>query len=131
LGKVSYLLDTHALLWWLFDDRRLSRQARGIIRDPENRLCVSSASAWEIATKHRLGKLASAAPLVSDFGGFMVKAGFSELTIRWAHAVRAGTWDVEHRDPFDRMLAAQAALDGLTLITADPAFVDFGIPAVW
>jgi PIN domain nuclease of toxin-antitoxin system len=131
LGEVSYLLDTHALLWWLFDDRRLSRRARGVISDPENRLLASGASAWEIATKHRLGKLSSAGPLVSDFGGFMVKAGFSELAVSWAHAVRAGAWDVAHRDPFDRMLAAQASLDSLTLITADPAFDDFGISAVW
>jgi len=128
---VSYLLDTHALLWWLFDDRRLSRRARGIIQNPENRLLVSSASAWEIATKHRLGKLAAAGPLVADFGGFMAKAGFSELTVRWAHAVRAGAWEVAHRDPFDRMLAAQSVLDGLLLVTADPAFDDFGISAVW
>lgn len=128
---MSHLLDTHALLWWLFDDRRLSRRARGIIRDPATRVLVSSASAWEIATKHRLGKLASAGPLVSDFGGFMVKAGFSELTVTWAHAVRAGTWDVAHRDPFDRMLAAQTSLDRLTLLTADPVFDDFGISAVW
>jgi PIN domain nuclease of toxin-antitoxin system len=128
---MSYLLDTHALLWWLFDDRRLSRRARGVIRDPNHRLLASSASAWEIATKHRLGKLASAGPLVSDFGGFMIKAGFSELVVSWEHAVRAGTWDVSHRDPFDRMLAAQASLDGLTIVTADPVFDDFGIAAVW
>lgn len=128
---MSYLLDTHALLWWLFDDQRLSRRARAVIREPHHRLLASSASAWEIATKHRLGKLTSAGPLVSDFGSFMSRAGFSELTVTWAHAVRAGAWDVAHRDPFDRMLAAQASLDGLTLITADPAFEDFGIPTTW
>ncbi len=131
MGEVSYLLDTHALLWWLFDDRRLSRRARGIIRDRENRLFVSSASAWEIATKHRIGKLASAAPVISDFGGFMTKAGFSELPVRWTHAVRAGAWDVVHRDPFDRMLAAHAAIDDLTLVTADQVFDDFGIQTLW
>lgn len=128
---MSYLLDTHALLWWLFDDRRLSRRARGVIRDPENRLLASSASAWEIATKHRLGKLGAAGPLVSDFAAFMGKAGFTELTVSWAHAIRAGTWDVAHRDPFDRVLAAQASLDRLTLVTADPVFDDFGISALW
>lgn len=131
MGEVSYLLDTHALLWWLFDDGRLSRRARGVIRDSGNRLLVSSASAWEIATKHRLGKLATVVPLVADFGGFMAKAGFAELPVRWAHAVRAGAWDVAHRDPFDRMLAAQVSLDGLTLVTADPIFADFGISVVW
>jgi PIN domain nuclease of toxin-antitoxin system len=90
-----------------------------------------SASAWEIATKHRLGRLAAAGPLVADFGGCMAKAGFSELTIRWTHAVLAGAWPVAHRDPFDRMLAAQSVLEGLSLLTADPAFDDFGISAVW
>lgn len=131
MGEVGYLLDTHALLWWLFDDPRLSRRARGVIRDPNNRLLASSASAWEIATKHRLGKLSSAGPLVSDFAGFMVKAGFAELAVSWAHAVRAGMWDVAHRDPFDRTLAAQVSLKGLTLVTADPAFDDFGVSALW
>ena len=128
---MSYLLDTHALLWWLFDDRRLSRRARGVIREPGNRILVSSASSWEIATKHRLGKLASAGPLLLDFQAFMVQAGFAELSVTWTHALRAGAWDVSHRDPFDRMLAAQASLDGLTLVTADAAFADFGISALW
>lgn len=131
MGEVSYLLDTHALLWWLFDDGRLSRRARSVIRNSGNVLLASSASAWEIATKHRLGKLAAVGPLVTDFGGFMAKAGFTELPVRWVHAVRAGAWDVAQRDPFDRMLAAQVSLDGLTLVTADPIFADFGISVVW
>lgn len=131
MGEVTYLLDTHVLLWWLFDDRRLSRRARALIRDPHHRVLASSASAWEIATKHRLGKLASAGPLVADFHCVLLAAGFTELPVSWAHAVRAGGWDIPHRDPFDRMLAAQASLEGLKLVTADPVFADFGISAVW
>lgn len=127
----GYLLDTHALLWWLFDDRRLSKKARAIIRDPANRVVVSSASAWEIATKHRLGRLDSTTPLVRDFAGWMQKAGFAELGITWAHAVRAGTWDTRHRDPFDRILAAQCSLGGVTLISRDPVFEDFGLSPLW
>lgn len=115
----------------MFDDRRLSRRARALLRDPRQRIIVSAASAWEIATKHRIGRLESAAPLVSDFSGWIGKAGFAELPMTSAHAVRAGAWDVAHRDPFDRMLAAQGDLEGLRLITRDPVFQDFGLDVVW
>jgi len=128
---LSYLLDTHAWLWWLFDDRRLSRRARAVLKDPEHRILVSSASAWEIATKHRLGRLGAAAPLVHDFSGWVSKAGFSELAIHSEHAITAGAWAVEHRDPFDRMLAAQSRIERIALITRDPAFEDFAIETLW
>jgi len=128
---MSYLLDTHALLWWLFDDDRLSRTARGIIADPGNRIFASSASAWEIATKHRLGKLDSAAALVRDLGGYIEKAGFAPLPISIRHAQRAGSWPHEHRDPCDRMIAAQAVLERLAVITKDDALPPFGVTAVW
>lgn len=128
---MTFLVDTHALLWWLFDDRRLSRRARAVLREPQNQIRVSSASAWEIATKYRLGRLGSAKPLVDDFAGWLTKAGFSELPISSAHAVRAGSWDVTHRDPFDRLLAAQSSMEELRLISRDPAFADFGLEPVW
>jgi PIN domain nuclease of toxin-antitoxin system len=128
---VSYLLDTHALLWWLFDDRRLSSRAREVLRDPGHRIFVSSASAWEIAIKHRLGRLDSATPLVRDFSGWIGKAGFGELPIASAHAVRAGSWDIAHKDPFDRMLAAQSAIDGLRLVSGDPVFAELGLEPLW
>jgi PIN domain nuclease of toxin-antitoxin system len=131
VGALSYLLDTHALLWWLFDDRSLSRKVRALLKNPGNRVLVSSASAWEIATKHRLGRLASAAPLIHDFSTWMLKAGFTELPVSSAHALQAGAWNVDHRDPFDRMLAAQSRQEQLRLITRDPAFDDFGIDTVW
>ena len=103
---MRYLLDTHALLWWLFNDPKLSERARGLMADVANELLVSSASAWEIATKHRLGRLDSAKVLVQDISGWIGKAGFRELPIGIAHAQKAGAFTHPHRDPFDRMLAA-------------------------
>ena len=128
---MRFLLDTHALLWWLFDDPQLSSKARGVLMDRGNAVFVSSASAWEIATKYRLGKLDSAAPLVRDMPGWIAQAGFDELPISIAHAERAGSWPQPHRDPFDRMLAAQSVLDGLPLITRDDAIAQFGAATFW
>jgi PIN domain nuclease of toxin-antitoxin system len=128
---MRFLLDTHALLWWLFDDPRLSQAAREIIADGDNEILVSSASAWEVSTKHRLGKLPGAAVLVRDIAGWVERAGFRELSVTLPHAQRAGSWPQEHRDPFDRMLAAQSALEDLPLISRDPAFAPFGIRMVW
>ena len=128
---MKYLLDTHALLWWMFDDPSLSITARGILMDRDNTAFVSSASAWEIATKHRLGKLNSAAPLVSDMGKWIAKAGFVELPVSIAHANRAGSWPQAHRDPFDRMLAAQSVIEDIPLITVDKALAQFGATSIW
>ncbi len=126
-----YLLDTHAFLWWLFDDPKLSQPVRGLLSHRDNHIFVSSASAWEIATKHRLGKLHAASLLVKDINGYVVKAGFESLAITIAHAQHAGSWPSPHRDPFDRMLAAQAALESLVLITCDSALVDMEVPCFW
>lgn len=128
---MDYLLDTHALLWWLFDDAQLSKTARGILEDPSHKVFVSSASAWEIATKHRIGKLASASVLVQDIAGYVSTAGFKELPIAIRHAQRAGSFPQSHRDPFDRMLAAQALIENLLLITRDDELPQFGVTVVW
>lgn len=128
---MDLLLDTHALLWWLFDDERLSRTARELIADPDNTILVSSASAWEIATKHRLGKLAVADLLVDDIEGWITKARFRELPISITHAQRAGSWPQAHRDPFDRMLAAQSVLEAIPLLSADPVLRTFGARVLW
>ncbi|HSF20336.1 MAG TPA: type II toxin-antitoxin system VapC family toxin [Vicinamibacteria bacterium] len=128
---MRFLLDTHALLWWLYDDPRLSERARGIVRDPANEILVSGASGWEISTKYRLGKLPGASELVRDIEGWVRRAGFRELPVTIAHGQRAGSWPQAHRDPFDRMLAAQCALEEIPLIGRDPELKDFGIRLVW
>ena len=119
---INYLLDTHILLWWLFDDPKLDTTCRDIIRNPKHRILVSSASAWEIATKHRIGKLPEAKQLVADYVQILQQAKFFELSMTVAHALRAGSLPIAHRDPFDRMLIAQAELENLPLLTYDNAF---------
>jgi PIN domain nuclease of toxin-antitoxin system len=124
------LLDTHALVWWWTDDPRLSAGARKAIRRESNEILVSAASAWELSTKQRLGKL-GLPDAVERFGELCAADGFSHLAVSWAHAQRAGTYPQPHRDPFDRMLAAQAELERLTLITADPALAAFPGKRLW
>ena len=124
---VLMLLDTHIFLWWLFDDKRLSASLRERIADPEQRILVSAASVWEISTKFRIGKLPEAAEVAHDTPAWITKAGFEPLSILPVHAQLAGSWDIPHRDPFDRMLAAQATLEELPLASVDPAMGLFGI----
>jgi PIN domain nuclease of toxin-antitoxin system len=119
---MSYLIDTHILLWWLFDDPKLNTDSRHIIRNPDHRIIVSSASAWEIATKYRIGKLPEAKQLVEQYLQILHQAKFIELAIATAHALRAGSLPIAHRDPFDRMIMAQAELENLVVITYDKAF---------
>jgi PIN domain nuclease of toxin-antitoxin system len=119
---MSYLIDTHIFLWWLFNDSKLDTTCRDIIRNPDHRIFVSSASAWEIATKYRIGKLPEAKQLVEQYSQILHQAKFIELAITSAHALRAGSLPIAHRDPFDRMIMAQAELESLPLITYDKAF---------
>ncbi|HEY9627261.1 MAG TPA: type II toxin-antitoxin system VapC family toxin [Coleofasciculaceae cyanobacterium] len=119
---MSYLLDTHILLWWLFDDPKLDSTCRDIIRNPDHRIFVSSASTWEIATKYRIGKLPEAKQLVEEYPQILQQAKFIELAITAAHGLRAGSLPIAHRDPFDRMLMAQAELENLPILTYDEAF---------
>jgi PIN domain nuclease of toxin-antitoxin system len=116
------LLDTHALLWWLADEG-LSTQARDAIADPANFVAVSAASAWEISIKKALGKLA----VPDDLEKQLKSGGFAALPISIAHAVAAGTLVRHHEDPFDRMLIAQALAEGLTIVTRDRRFTDYGV----
>ena len=125
------LLDTHALLWWFTDDPRLSAKARSLIGDANNVILVSAASAWEIATKHRLGKLEEAAEAVMRFEELVVADGFSHLPVSYRHGLRAGAYHATHRDPFDRMLAAQSEIESLPLVTLDIAFKQFEITTIW
>ena len=125
------LLDTHALLWWWTDSPSLSSTAREVIAAPANEIFVSTASVWEIRTKQRLGKLALIPDLSVHFGDLLQKSRFTVLDIGWRHALVAGGYPADHRDPFDRMLAAQSALEALPLVTRDPVFSAFGNPCLW
>lgn len=125
------LIDTHALLWWFVDDPRLSAKARTLILDERTDVLVSAASAWEIATKHRLGKLPEAEEVATRFDQLVDADGFTPLPIRSRHALVAGAFDAQHRDPFDRMLAAQAQIERVPLLTADRALSVFPIKTLW
>jgi PIN domain nuclease of toxin-antitoxin system len=118
----AVLLDTHVLLWALAEPERLSPNARALLSDRRVDVWVSSASAWEIATKHRIGKLPGASRIVSAFPQHLDRLGARALAITAQHAVTAGAWEWDHRDPFDRMLAAQSTLEALPLMTGDPVF---------
>ena len=125
------LLDTHALLWWLAEPDRLSPAAYGAIADPGNRVHVSAASGWEIATKVRLGKLPAVSELLDDLPQLLIAQGFAPLPVSLVHGLHAGLYPMAHRDPFDRLLAAQAELGGLTLISIDPALQAFPCSLHW
>jgi PIN domain nuclease of toxin-antitoxin system len=125
------LLDTHALLWWWTDDSALSNGARKAISDPSVEVNVSAASAWEIAALQRLGRLDHAPGAVQRYHELVLADGFRHLPISHLHCLRAGSYLVDHRDPFDRMLAAQSEMEMLKLVTKDPAFRLFGIGVLW
>ena len=125
------LLDTHAFLWWVSDSRRLSETARDAIRNEANDVVVSAVSAWEVATKHRLGRLPEAGGLAGDIRGAIVGQGFSELPISVADAERSGRLPGPHRDPFDRLLIAQALAHDLALVSNEEAFDRYGVRRLW
>jgi PIN domain nuclease of toxin-antitoxin system len=125
------LLDTHALLWWLSDDRALSKAARKFIAATRNTPVISAASAWEIATKVRLGKLPTGADLAADFVGCPEREGFELLAISAEHAIRAGLLAGAHKDPFDRMLIAQAQAEGLPIVSNELVFDEYGVRRIW
>jgi PIN domain nuclease of toxin-antitoxin system len=127
---VQLLLDTHALLWWLAGDRRLSAFARRAIENENHSVFVSAASAWEISTKYRLGKL-DASAVSGQLGALIASQGFAPLDITISHAERAGMLPGEHRDPSDCMLAAQAQAGDLTLVSNDTVFERYGVRAIW
>lgn len=128
---MQLLLDTHTLLWWFTADSRLSLRARAAIADPANDIHVSAASAWEIATKQRLGKLDEVPQAAERFAELVAADGFVHLPVSHLHGLRAGGYNSPHRDPFDRMLAAQSELNALVLVTRDPAFADFPVVTLW
>ena len=109
----------------------MSLDARALIEDRAHVMLVSAASAWEVSTKYRIGRLPGAKLLALNFADTVVGLGFQELAITWAAAQLAGGFAVDHKDPFDRMLAAQATLEAVPLITSDPVFADFQIETAW
>ncbi len=125
------LLDTHAFLWWLALSERLSIPALRAITDEENDILVSAASAWEISTKHSIGKLPEAETIVLDMVGNIADQGFEELPITVQDAAHAGKLPGPHRDPFDRMLIAQAKTHDLVLISVEALFDQYGIRRLW
>jgi PIN domain nuclease of toxin-antitoxin system len=128
---MNLLLDTHAALWWWDEHQRLSAVARKAISSPGNQVFFSAASAWEIATKHRLGKLPLPPDFMTGLERTLTSEGWTSLPVGIDHARLAGSWPVEHRDPFDRVLAAQSKLERLTLLTTDGAFGAFQIKTLW
>lgn len=127
----SLLLDTHALLWWLVEPEKLSSRALAAINDPTATIFVSAASGWELATKSRLGKLPGAKGLLQDLPSLLHQQGFQPLAVQLHHGVHAGGYRQVHRDPFDRLLAAQAELEGLQLVSLDPALATFPCQLLW
>ena len=127
----AYLLDSHALLWWWFDPDRLSTAVRERLIDPATPVLVSAASVWELSLKHHQGKLPELSGAIADLPGLLQADGFEALPISLAHGLRAGGYSQPHRDPFDRMLAAQAELERLVLLTADPQLSTFPCQTLW
>lgn len=129
------LIDTHTLLWWWSERKRLSVIARRLIEDGSNQITVSAASAWEIAIKQRIGKLAQVDHFQPDFpSSFLSEVateGFEELPVSLLHGLHAGSYAFTHADPFDRLLAAQSELEGMPLVTRDPAFAAFPCQTLW
>jgi len=128
---LKLLLDTHALIWWLLGDEALSRRAREAIADEANDVAVSAASAMEVATKFRIGKLPEAALLAQDFEAIIADQGFAELPISVHHARLAGEMNIAHKDPFDRLLIAQALAEDMVLVSNEALFDSFAVKRLW
>lgn len=125
------LLDTHAFLWWLAGHRSMSKRVRSEIDTAGTDVFVSAASAWEIATKHRLGKLPEAQLVASNILAAIESQQFTPLAVSVLHGQAAGALSGDHRDPFDRMLVAQALIENLTLVSNERTFDSYGIQRLW
>ena len=125
------LLDTHTLLWWLSEDSSLPASARKLIANKNHDVLVSAASVWEIATRVRLGKLPIAVDLAHDFTAYLERERFETLAVSAEHGIRAGLLPGPHKDPFDRMLVAQALAENLAIVSNDMVFDGYGVKRVW
>jgi len=128
---MNLLLHTHALIWFLENDPRLGTRARSAISDPANHCHVSDATAWESAIKLSLGKLRLPLPFAQLFPGRLLELGFHQLPIRHLHLHRLVDLPFHHRDPFDRLLIAQARSEAMTLVSSDPHFPAYGVALLW
>ena len=125
------LLDTHVLLWWFLDETVISPGARAAIADEANDTFVSAATAWEIAIKFKTGKLPSAAPLMANLEEAILEGGFAGMPVTLRHGELAGSLPPHHKDPFDRVLIAQAQVERLTLISNERLFDRYGVARLW
>ena len=128
---MRYLIDTHVLIWASFEEERLSEQALNLISSEENEILISAASAWEITTKVRIGKLPGAQYLADHFVESVTESGYLLLDISVEHAVRAGRMPGAHKDPFDRILAAQALHEDIPILSIDAQLDVFGVRREW
>ena len=128
---MNLLLDTCTLLWWWGEPESLSPRIRGLLIDPANSVWVSAASAWEISTKYRIGKYPNGGKVISEWDERLAEDGFRVLNITSRHALRAGALPGEHRDPFDRMLAAQGMIESLPVASPEPAISRLGAECAW
>ena len=125
------LLDTHTLLWWATNDPRLSRKAATVLSSFQTEVFVSAASAWEVAAKFRIGRLPGAASMAADFSPRIKQLGFLELAITVEHGQRAGLLPGEHKDPFDRMLMAQAQAENMPIVSNEKIFDAYQVRRIW
>ncbi|TVQ26521.1 MAG: type II toxin-antitoxin system VapC family toxin [Spirochaetaceae bacterium] len=128
---MKLLLDTHALLFWWSAPKRLPARVLSLLRDPGNQCLVSAASGWEIATKYRIGKFPEGARIIEQWEERLQEDGFLELPMSARHALKAGSLPGPHRDPFDRMLAAQGQLEFVPVVSSDAAVSDLGAERLW
>jgi PIN domain nuclease of toxin-antitoxin system len=128
---VRLLVDTHALVWWWQADRRLPRNAEATISDPDHDIVVSSVTAWEMAIRFRLGKWPEVGQIIAGFDGLLADSGFGRLPLCVSHALLAGNLPGPRRDPFHRLLAGQALVEAMTVITGDAGFRALGVPTLW
>jgi PIN domain nuclease of toxin-antitoxin system len=128
---VKLLLDTHAVVWWWLDDPRLPDRARRMIASSANTVFVSAVSAWELATKNRVGKWPEVETIVRDFSSLLRRSRFAPLSVSLEHACLAGSLNGAHRDPFDRMLIAQSRQEEAALVSCDAVFGEFDVDVVW
>ncbi len=125
------LVDTHTLIWWATDDPKLSRKARFVLSSLESEVFVSAASAWELSTKVRIGKLLGFEAFTAEFPARIQALGFSELAIQVEHGQRAGLLPGNHKDPFDRMLIAQAQAENMPIVSNERVFDAYHVRRIW